>query len=255
MNQSIKITEVNRLSVTIDWGRPSYEWWLFIHSYDEHISSYEWNTIFLKSYSLYTLTYSVRSYQLLPSPYRTNCLDYSQKSGLKSRKNCIRKCKTRHSLEKCGVLSDEIDIYNGEPNVVFAKTNKEWKCTRREKLDDICLKECARYDCDKQYMEVKIIEIGNTNNYYNRVRLMIPFEPRTTFSHVPSIELIEFLCYLASTLGLWFGFSIISVYDWVKDLTMVNRQKRIEKFKVNNHFNRSLNASEKIVNLSLNHNK
>ena len=226
MNQSMEITDQNRLSVLVDWGRPGYEWWLFIHSYDEHISSYEWNTLNLKSYQIYTLTYSVRTFQLLPSPYRTNCVDYSQSFGVKTRKHCIRKCKIRQSLEKCGIISDEIDIYRGEENVVFGKTDEEWKCSRKEKLDYICWNECARYDCYKQYMEAKIIEIGDTNAWYNKVRLMIPFEPRTTFSHVPSIELIEFLCYLASTLGLWYGFSVISVYDWIKDLTMLNSRQR-----------------------------
>ena len=250
MNQTIKITDKNRLSVPLIYDRDESEWWLFIHSNNEHISGYDWNGVVLKSQTLYTISNSVRSYQLLPSPYLTDCIDYSQAMAAKSRNDCVRKCKVRLSLEKCGVVSDEIDVYSGEENVVFAKTKHEITCTRREKLEDICWKECPHNDCFEQYMEARIIQSSDVR--YDKLRLMIPFEPRTTFRHKPCIQVIEFLCYLASTLSLWFGFSVISVYFWIKDLTMLIKEKRIKHFQVNNYFkSNSLNASKKIFNISL----
>ena len=247
MNQTIKITDKNRLSVHLMYDRPELEWWMYVHNNNEHISSFEWNRVCLKSKTLYTLTYSVRTFQLLPSPYRTDCIDYKREMSAKSRNDCVRKCKVRLSLEKCGVVSDEIDVYSGEENVVFAKTKPDIACTRREYLDDICWKECPRNNCFEQYMESRIIQSRPLS--YHKLRLMLPFEPRTTFRHRPCIQLIEFLCYLASTLRLWFGFSVMAVYFWIKDLTMVNKEKRIQQFQVNNFFNSSLIASKKVFNI------
>ena len=221
MNETIKITDKNRLTLHLIYDQHYPEWWLFIHNNEEHISAYEWNGLSLQSNILYVVTYSVRSYKLLPSPYRTNCVDYSQRLGVKTRKNCIRKCMLRESLEKCGVVSDEIDVYSGEQNVVFAKSDEEKNCTERENLNDICWKQCWYNDCYKQYMEPRVIEAMSQNHH--KASLMIPFEPRTTLIHKPCYQLIEFLCYLASTLSLWFGFSVISVYYWIKDLIIVQK--------------------------------
>ena len=195
-------------------NRKLSEWWLFIHSIDQQISSYDWNSINLKANHHYEITYTEMSYELLPSPYATNCIDYRLKMGAKSRADCIRKCKIKNSFEKCDVISHEIDVYSGEQNVIFAQTDEEFNCTKLLYLDEQCLNDCANYDCFKQYMEMKIIEEKNTSGKYDHVNLVsiwLPFKPKSTFIHRPSIETVEFLCYLASTLSLWFGFSVISV--------------------------------------------
>ena len=199
-----------------------YEWWLFIHSVNEQISSYDWNSINLKANHHYEIIYTQKSYKLLPSPYATNCIDYSLKRGLKSRNDCIRKCQIRQSMDKCGVIAEGIDVYSGEQNVIFAETDEEFNCTNSLDFDGHCLEECANNDCSKQYIEMKIIEDQELSEEYgniNIVSLWLPFEPKSTFIHRPSIETVEFLCYLASTLSIWFGFSIISVYSWLISLS------------------------------------
>ena len=59
-------------------------------------------------------------------------------------------------------------------------------------------------------MDSNIIE-QIRSEYLSRVKIIIPFEPKTVYYVKPSKEIVEFVCYLASTLSLWFGFSILSV--------------------------------------------
>ena len=203
------------------------DWWLFIHNVNERASSYDWNSVNLRHKHHYEFTYTEMSYELLPSPYATNCIDYRLRPGLKSRKDCIRKCKIRENLDKCGVISYDIDVYSGEQNVRFAKTEEELYCYSRLNIDDLCSRECSNTDCFKQYMEMKILEEQNDNGKYgnvSRINIRLPFEPKSTFIHRPSIETVEFLCYLASTLSLWFGFSVIAVYAWLINFVRFNSQ-------------------------------
>jgi hypothetical protein len=59
---------------------------------------------------------------------------------------------------------------------------------------------------------------SNDNNEYSTVSISIPMEPKRIYRYYPKIETIEFLCYFASILSLWFGFSFQSINVWVDKL-------------------------------------
>ena len=192
------------------------DWWFYVHNKMNHKSSFDWDKFNLQRNRFYTLTYKVRSFRLLPSPYATDCLDYPKSTEYLSRKDCIRKCKVRQSVENCGGLSRDMDVIEGDPDVRFVSTDSEDNCIHKLHLSEHCLKVCPRYDCFKQHMEALIVQ--KTTNAGSYLSWCLPFGPKITFEMKPSIGTVEFLCYLASTAGLWFGFSVIQISVKLKDL-------------------------------------
>ena len=205
-------------------------WWLYIHDPHDIPSSYEWNAIQLEKGSRSTVEFTVNSYHLLKSPYHTNCLDYSQTEYL-SRKDCIRKCKINRSVDKCGVVSHEMDVYKDEPNVRFAQTEVELNCVKGLGLKRKCPQMCPKNDCFKQHYTEKLISRLNLNSNHSILKLAFSTDPQIAHHHKPKLETIEFLCYFASILSLWFGVSMISTFDWLKIvLTKVKQSISIRIF-------------------------
>ena len=203
-------------------------WWLYLHHRDDIPSGYDWNGIQLEKNTWTTVDFTVISYYLLKSPYPTDCLDYSQTEYL-SRKDCIRKCKINRSLAKCGLLYHQMDVYKSEPEEKFAETVDEIKCVNDLKLKDKCLKICPKYDCFKQQFVQKVISKVKEENNQSTLSLASSTVPQLSHYHKPKLETIELLCYLASILSLWFGFSMISTFDWLKlILTKANRSIKVK---------------------------
>ena len=200
-----------------------HEWWLYLHNKNDHIESYDWNSLVLKRGHSLTATSNVRTYRLLESPYRTDCLDYDLKTEFVSRRDCIRKCMIKKSVTECSVVAHETDVFRGEPSVRFANGTDETDCVNRLGLNHLCHKQCPHNDCFKLYIEPIVLENNDIHDQIGNktwIRILIPFAPKTTFTHKPSIEPIEFVCYMASTLSIWFGFSLLSVNHLVRRICM-----------------------------------
>ena len=190
-------------------------WWLYMHDPNDIPSAYEWNAIQLEKGFRSAVEFTVNSYQLLETPYPTNCLDYNKTEYL-SRKDCIRKCKINRSVHNCGVISYEMDVYRDEPNVRFAETEDELNCVKNLSLKKKCPQICPKTDCFKLHYIQKLVSKLNVDSNYSLIKLAFSTDPQIAHHHKPKLETIEFLCYLATIMGLWFGFSIISTFDWLK---------------------------------------
>ena len=189
-------------------------WWIFFHHPYDRPSSYDWNAIEVLRNRYYAVTVAINSYYLLQSPYKTNCKQYYTETEFKSRKECIRMCKLNVSQSKCGVISHEVNVYRGEPNVRFVGNDSEEHCVHKLDLKRNCFKLCPNYDCFKQYIVPKIesqYEFDHT-----QISITTPTNPMTVYRHKPRIEAFEFVCYIASALSLWFGFSVYSLYEWTE---------------------------------------
>ena len=78
---------------------------------------------------------------------------------------------------------------------------------------------CPKDDCFTTYY--KSIEIAQFKDYDKEelfVGVFFSSEPETSYHHKSSLQLIEFLCYLASTVVLWFGVSIFSIIFYSKSI-------------------------------------
>ena len=193
-------------------------WFLYLHDPFYSVSPTDWDGLQIYDGYCIGVTYSYQSFHLLKSPFATNCKNYKSDTEYYSRKDCIRKCKLKHSTEECGVIADEVEIYKDEHSIRFATNQNESLCAESLSLDRICLEECPHLDCIKTfYKATQIFKFGFQNEInidFNAVNIWIdyilPREPETTFFHKPRIEMVEFICYLASTISLWFGISMFS---------------------------------------------
>ena len=194
-------------------------WWIYIHNELDTPSGYDWNAVEIKKSFYYSMGFTLNSYQLLERPYPTDCKNYNTNTVYLSRKDCIRKCKIKQSLDKCRVISYETDVYRDEPVVRFAETKDEIQCVKDLKLKRSCMKMCPNSDCYKQHFVPKIVSESNENYPdYTEMSLAITADPQVKNYHKPRIETVEFLCYMASTFSLWFGFTMISIYSRFHDL-------------------------------------
>ena len=128
-----------------------------------------------------------------------------------------------------------------EPKVSFAETQNQTKCVKDLNLKKKCLKICPKYDCFKQHFIPKIISKSNylSNESQTTLGLSFSAEPQITHYHKPKLETIELLCYFASILSLWFGFSMISTFDWLK-IILIKANQSIKIRVINNNIDNSL---------------
>jgi hypothetical protein len=84
----------------------SHNFWgslLYIHLENEKPIGLEYNALEVRNSRIQTIYYTQRIMKRLPTPYKTDCLDYS-KLGYKSRKYCIDKCLIESSVKKFNCL-------------------------------------------------------------------------------------------------------------------------------------------------------
>ena len=165
------------------------------------------------------ITWKLSSFRLLEAPYQTNCKDYILSGQYLSRKDCLRKCKIQVSVDVCGVIYKGIDLRRSDSNVWFGnnENKSQNECFYGLNFTNVCGKRCSHFDCSIDHYKVigllKTIEKHKKpSEQLTLLKIQIPTEPETSYSHQPRIELVEFICYLASTFNMWFGFSMYSLY-------------------------------------------
>ncbi len=208
--------------------------WLFIHDWLDIPNGYEWNTIKIESSQWYSISYSLDTYLLLSKPYPTDCIDYYIKTKFLSQKDCVRKCKIRESIDKCNAIPNQTNLFEWEIRRFYGKYSVD-NCSQNLDLNKKCNYFCQNMDCVKTYFTPRVVASGQIaiNSNMTIVEISIPMEPNKIYCYLPKIETIEFFCYLASILSLWFGFSFLSIHILVEKL-----QKWFEnKFKLKFRFN------------------
>ena len=180
---------------------------------------------------------------LLPSPYQTNCFDYS-KLDCQSRSECIRKCQFESALKLCDslplqTLISKEDIQND--NNKYQYKYKYSNCINKFNLS-ICESKFKSPDCVNEYYSFKpIIPIklnrsfdnltfsrfngtirGMKNDYrlFSNIQINFGGEPDTIHRHSPAQYPVEFVTFLCGVISLWTGFSIISMYGYGKRFFM-----------------------------------
>ena len=205
-------------------------------------SSVEWKAVAIHHNHHFKLSWILHSFRLLEKPYETNCLNYRLNSKHMSRKACIRDCKIKTSLKECHVVDNTIDLYKEDQAMNFSMVEEAW-CIKQIDFDTICRRECPHYDCLIDYYKPIVI-----HDYFGiqlPLEISIPNEPETAFHLEPKFQTIEFICYLASTLGIWFGFSFLELF------TLINLcQQYLSKiFKLFSLVNRSQTDNRILINM------
>jgi hypothetical protein len=199
--------------------------WLFIHDWQEMPTGNEWNTIRIESGIWYGISYSMDTYLLLEEPYSTNCLNYHIQTEYLSQKDCFRRCLLKEIVNECDSIPEDTNLFEWEIKSLIDK-HFENNCSKNIQLRNRCLFLCRKMDCVIHYYKPYVItSVPNNGKESSTVMISILTEPKRIYRYLPKIETIEFLCYLASILSLWFGFSFESVYVWVNKLRVYLENK------------------------------
>jgi hypothetical protein len=203
--------------------------WLYFHDWFDVPNGYEWNIILIKSSNWYAISYSLDTYRLLPKPYPTDCIDYHIRTDSLSRTDCIRKCLIRESTDKCNAIPNDTKIYEWEIKSLEVKYSND-NCSKNLAINNKCNYFCRNIDCVKTFYKPHVITSVPFDSEDSIILITIPVEPKKIYFYYPKIETIEFLCYLASILNLWFGISFLSIYFCVEKLQTWFENKFKSKF-------------------------
>jgi hypothetical protein len=161
--------------------------------------------IFTNSYiSRYTLT----ELYLQPPPYDTMCVE-----GAPSRSFCVQKCMIKMfvGLER----TPPMEIIKKPSNFTHF-SSEDYKDQRMRdvviKFNKQCEQDCRRQACNTDY------SVTFTQGYLNkelgeRLRFTVatPAAPATVVQALIKQDITEFLTYLFSCFGIWFGVSVFSI--------------------------------------------
>lgn len=205
---------------------------------------------FLKRPSM-VLVYKRIEENKLPSPYTTNCFNFSQ-VGLTSQNDCINKCilnyflyvgvpvrnffdsrkeiffnfRSENDLHKCvkavknGVKKDEkYRIYmalTGQQlfsSSHVSDSNFTAQCLAMIQYMKCKNVLCTKPDCKNELFPLSIDSVVSDNR--SQVTLMMPSEHDILINSDPSFFLTDFFIYVASTIAFWYG---LDAYSCSKDI-------------------------------------
>lgn len=169
------------------------------------------NPVTLKGrYNTFDLTYSMLFTTRLPSPYATNCKDYS-KDNFTSANDCLSRCLFNKTQERFGktpfstILYDQADMKHiNVEDLANATISKAYIL-----LESLCANRCSNMDCINDITITKVTYDTHDDNLEFNVN--VPREPVFKIRFSPRYPTAEFVVTVSSCLGIWFGFSVLSL--------------------------------------------
>ncbi|XP_053207726.1 uncharacterized protein LOC128391806 [Panonychus citri] len=166
---------------------------------------------------------------LLPPPYTTQCKDYTVE-GFKSQAHALEACRNNASLERFG-CSFYSDVVSADSNARLAISDYylNYGDPRRRKVINEIYDNCSKLhwapDCKQKYFVPRIQKVARIDSSYSILCLSMPTEPDISNTCQPKLPLFEYIIYIGSILGTWFGFSILTsspmIFKWFFDFLRV----------------------------------
>ena len=187
---------------------------VFLHSRKETFLSefrYTDAVVFKRSTAKYSsIKYQKTIRNSLETPYETDCYKY-QKDGHFSRNECINNCRISFLIEEFKAFPGNYLVYDNtsdmkmiEPFFVYMKDS-----TIDRKAGIFCRQKCkTRNECHMEYFVYSQV----IHQYdWSRFTIFVfpPFVPDMIYNESPKLIFEEFVSYVGSLVGLWFGFSVI----------------------------------------------
>jgi len=141
-----------------------------------------------------------------------------------TRDDCIMECKIDEFIEKTGhfphdFLNDNRSHNQFNFSTFHDETVFEWS--------DKCWKKCSQStDCYKEFFR---LDSRENEADENALRIEFPSHPTTIYEISLKMSVEEYLCYIASILSLWFGFSILSLTKFCLNFNNIYQRFIINK--------------------------
>lgn len=162
-------------------------------------------------------TYSITRSKILEAPFATNCIDYQKVYGVADRGECYESCIVGENIRRLGrkPLGARMEERDGDMKCMsdqFVKENKKVV----QKISRFCGHQCSRHDCQQtiytSFMK-SFADVSNPNHVAAHI-FQVPNTPTVTSGCMAKVTLAEFATDVASTLGFWFGLSVLSILSW-----------------------------------------
>ena len=179
----------------------------------DNANSYRWSTFYVSYFLLKIFK--------LPPPYDTQCKN-------RKRQVCYELClinrfKQINRIPWSGFHRDHIDM----KMFTYDDTRNQTMVKFAQNVFRHCLRCKLNPQCYTSFSVTKI-HVNKSSGLKLQISSMIPFWPNTKIISVPLVTLVDYLVQVGSCLGVWFGFSILSL-DPVK--IMSKRKAKVESSK------------------------
>ncbi|KAI1286298.1 hypothetical protein HDE_11191 [Halotydeus destructor] len=172
-------------------------------------------TSFLTSYSLYTN-------HMLQAPYPSNCIWYTDRNaGTNSKAECVEKCKLTESirlLDRVPFTAYISDTMANLQHMRILSISDLRNVTRAKIFSDIeerCMRrpECQHNNCFDELMVAQPLVHRRTNSI--EFEVYAPREPYYETYMYARLVLLDYVIYLASSVGFWLGYAVLDTVNLV----------------------------------------
>lgn len=182
--------------------------YFFVHDPVELLHMSEADTIsfnVLRLQEMVLATSKIRT-NFLPPPYRTNCRDYNKfKYG---RWGCVFQCRIEQLQKKCSVWPKNVPAL---PSCKLPFRMPQDNCSTF--IDEhLCYKKmCHQRPCWGEWYTTTTIFTRERVDQESKSVFFIrrPMGVEFTYNYNPKLAEIEYVCYVASCFGIWFGISCV----------------------------------------------
>ena len=161
------------------------------------------------------IAYNKKVVETLPKPYETECFDYNT-IGFNSREDCIQKCRIDELTQEFEGWPGDYLLYD---ITKFRFIYDLWSTLpkKNKSLDKLIGNKCKEIcdlgtECRKQVFEVKAIKFP-TGDRGLIINIAPPTSPDLLTRHSPKLIFEEFVSFIGSLIGLYFGFSVMMLTD------------------------------------------
>jgi hypothetical protein len=165
--------------------------------------------------------YEVFESKIMPSPFRTNCMDYKAATDgrFENRASCFDDCFFR--------LTNAVDVglkpipnrmeandFGLKSTTIFHPGNQEVQLNATIE----CQERCSHKDCHQKWYNIAEKPLSNITRVDKVLVCLLPSSPVVKSVSAAKVTLESYLTDVTSTFGFWLGFSVVSLIEWMQQL-------------------------------------
>ena len=158
----------------------------------------------------------------LQKPYETQCVERIDEAHPSCRRKCNIESFRKHNLFPPNEFTTE---------PLLLKTLNSETLTNKSLLEDVknqnekCTTECTRNLCDDSYSVSSVVSNFLKLNETLSIVSACSSRPSVSIEYLPRVSLMDLILYCSSSLGIWFGFSVISINPFQGKIAKTNHLK------------------------------
>ena len=169
------------------------------------------------------VTFYPNEISYLPAPYETKCIEMNFSSG----GEMILKSVREKFIQKFSLVDTLAPIFTSYDYPMITRTK-----LRNETFVDLFRREAEKAEnppcpCKFEYIVTRVYAYQAN---YPMVSVYWPQDSRNDIRYFPSFPATDYIIYVCSSIGIWFGLSVLSLFDMVQKAVTPNKEatNRIE---------------------------